>query len=1446
MDASFDDMLGGDIVIEDMLGDESSFDDMLGVKPKKIAPVKVPEKTAWPKSIFEVQMETYKPLLGDKELPEPKSFITEEDRQAFVDTLKGYGQLAMHPEEFVRGTADFIFSIPGFLTGLATAGQRTAKGLLDQLVLGQTLNLEELYTMASEGMEEGMRFFEPGKELLLGKSPEEAQLVGRTVMAPVMAISAAFHSLAEYPLFGDSPNIRGVLKFGGDITGLLTLGMMYRGARGEVPGKIRDIASKANEIKTKEQAIEGIPDEAIRRAQKRVLEVQKQQVEAEAESFMKDIETKIDLKEILKESLRKKGEEVKAVKEEPTFRGEVPPEGYGPAMETAQETGATFDGWAPKGYAPEGYSFTLTEKVDPVFKGRETSLAVKDLEDLPGRIAKKTEEFKKVLPKETEIDWFGEKEPVTELDRQTGIEVPEIRGERSPFYQTAEEAAAFKKIYGERAKAVSEDVEVFTQKIINDANNWHHGDASVDITAVRDTLSKLAARADEFRMDFLEGRDHLAWKETVSDAAEWARGLRSKIEQRPEGTKLYSGLPLDAMGQAIVDGAKRFKGYVDHARGIRKFRPLDAARLLNQEFKRNFVDRSGNIRLELLDKLGDVGHNIVQKMYLTKGANSLAANMLQQMRKEVYSGLNRSEKTVLDSVILAERMADIGKYKTAKEFRFPDGLRPTETAAYLELFPQLEKLTPDRAQLVKDRARAYFEWMKKPLKDMLDAELISQEEYNNLASHNYRRIKLVDIFDRRYQAKVGKRKRTVYDSGVEALAKGRKTDIYEPSSEIMALEVFNRAYGRILNNEANRSLLDLARSDPKNPFVRYRTKGQSIPSGWQRIFVYEGGQRKAIYLSPDMAKEWITNNPEMSYRMGQFLRWISGSPVLRTFATGINWGFALANLPRDVMHTYFAARMFDGKEWRGVYSSHLPIFIPQVSADLARTFTDAATRGKRYQKYIEEGGGMEFLVHQGRLFARGRRLESPLDKVQNFMGYFGETTEIMTRLAIRDRVIRRRAREQGLTMEQARKNKDITREATFAARDYMDFGQGGGITKAADNALPYLNAAVQGTRGLWRVARENPGTFAYKVAQIGAATTILYAAMREQAPLTTEALQGDIDMQNNLCIPWGDSFGFEDEKGQMRYPYWKVPLDPSQKFFKTFFEAAYDKTMGYEVDVDRVTNNLLEQSPVGVSSLPPTVSGTLGYIQNRDFWLNEDIWRKTEKPFDWPRSKEEFIPGRTPEFYVDVGEITGLSPERTRYTVEELTTSGTLWSYLLGKGYDELFADVPEEKREQHIAMVLSEIPIAKRFVGVTNPYSKYATEIEKEADVISMEHWKQRRELDRLTEGYLFEKSVERVDVFKYIRSFREPRVRDRLQDRFDFQYAVRSLPERSFWLRLQHLDPEIRARRYYAREQAASPEEREQLAKERSIIGSAGGFFSDTFWDELNKLRRGKEVVE
>ncbi len=951
--------------------------------------------------------------------------------------------------------------------------------------------------------------------------------------------------------------------------------------------------------------------------------------------------------------------------------------------------------------------------------------------------------------------------------------------------------------------------------------------------------ARLASKRIEMSVE--QKRAEPPW-ETLDNMIEYEGAMgTTPLSNRQWGFKLYSGIDPTEATKKIIAGAKALANYTAKAREMKEWKPTEALARAKEEFIRSGVDRSGNIRRELLDQLGNEGYEIIQKMYLSKGASSLAAQQLKQMRKEVYDGLSKYEKRILDNLILADRMLDIGKYKTTSQFKFPEGLSPTESAAYNELFQFIEKITPEKADLLKQRAQAYFEWMKKPLKDMLDAELITQAEYDALASHNYRRLKLVDVFDKRYQTKLGKTKRTVYDSGVEALSHGRETDVFEPSSEVMALEVFNRAYGRILNNAANKTLLNLAREKKDNPFVAVKEKPTDhIPSGWDRIFVYENGERKALYLSPTMSKEWITNSPEMSYKLSQIIRYASGSPILRTFATGIDWGFALANLPRDIMHIWYASRVFENGQWKSLYNSNLPVYGAQMGADIAGVFHDAVLRKGRYQDYIKEGGGMEFLVHQGRLMQRGRHIEGGLDKIQDFLGYFGETSEIMTRLAVRDRVIKRRAAEQGISYEEAYKDKKVTQEATFAARDYMDFGQGGGVAKAADNGLPYLNASIQGTRGLFRAFKDNPLESSYKLAQFAALTTGLYIASQAINPKTMEALKGSIDMQGNLCVPLGDGFGFDDEKGQRRYPYIKIPLDPGQKFFKVFFEASYDKATGQQVDAAGVANSLSQISPVQISSLPPTLSGILGYMYNKDFWLNDEIWKKTDKPLGWPQSKEEYIPGKTPQAFIDMGAVTGLSPERLKYTMSELVTGGSIWSWLAGQGYDAAFGDLPKEKKEMHLAEALSKVPIAKRFIGITNPYSQYAEPINEAKEQGMMKRWIENRGLDQRVESFLYE-GGKRADVIEYIqKTAKDQNTLERLRDRFIFQEKIKDLPNRSFWLSLKGItDTEARAKVFVERFDKASSADQEQMNKEIGIVTNAGGIISDEFKQKVMQIR-------
>lgn len=1489
-------------------------------------PIVEPEKVRTP-SIFDIGMEG---VLGksvkEYDVTETKPIISEERKSHFMNQLNRTWMLAKNPYDIIKGTAELVSSFPGFMLSTIPAGramlERTGKPFtildLHEAAFGE-LDRDMAWWQENVSGPVGRVFDTPRKirdwarKTILGADPEkrldESAMVGEMFMAPYMAVAAPLHELADSPTYDDWPNCKGIIKFSADAVGFIALGKFYKGGREALLRDTKPIVEKAKNLHEVQKNVDGIPSEAIKSVQQKILDIEKMQLELESAEVQKNL----DYGKMIREDLSSKTEQIKKIKQPDKYivdeqvdkvLKKIPEEKVeefrGPGAKAEAEMSVAIDELKKKKdrsiiepttlnvsdlrvKLAEKYNLSPHDQLvigEEILPNKDSRIFLQNLfvpesmrkQGVGSNIIKDIQQYARNTEKDIvtsgvkEADvkffedrgfvkdgdtykWSPKKEPTTDLDLQTGTREPiQFSTDKSPFRETPEHSLQMKKVYEEHAKGVGSDIELFTGKLLNDMNLYLDGDKGVNAAQTKNALSELAARADELRMNFAEGKDYPFnfenWKEMVSEAAVWARKAkldRSIIE--PSGTELYSGIPLDKAAKEIVAGAKKFSNYVDRARGMKKFKPGIAAKMLREEFNRSFVDRSGNIRNDLLDKLGDEGYEVVQKMYLAKGASSRAAMMLDQMRKEIYRGLSQNERRIFDKLALADRMIAIGKYKLPGKFRYPkeissDGKIPDEAIKYRSMFQYIEKLSPEQAKSLVDKVESYFEWMKKPLKDQLDAGLISKEEFNDLSVHKYRRLKLVDIFDKKYTAKVGAKKRTVYDSGVEALARGRDTDLYEPSSEIMALEVFNRAYGRIMNNEANKGLLEVARKDPENPFVRVKEKkGDKIPSGWNRIFMYEEGQRKAIYLSPEMSKEWITSSPETSFRFSQFLRYASGSPVLRTFATGIEWAFALVNLPRDVMHTWFTARSFENGKWKPIYNPVAPVFGLQIGRDLATVFIDAATKGKRYQDYINEGGGMEFLVHQGRLFQRGRHIEGPLDAAYDFLGYFGETTEIMTRLAIRERMIRK-----GKTPQ----------EATFAARDYMDFGQGGGIAKALDNAFPYLNAAVQGTRGLVRSFKPGSGSAlssTFKLAQFTALTTGVYIAMSKMHPKSFDNLKGNIDMQNNLCLPLGDSFGFEDEKGQMRYPYIKIPLDPGQKFFKTFFEACADKWLGNEIDVNRVIDSLKEFSPVGVGELPPTVSGALGYITNKDFWLNEDIWRRTDPiGYQLPKwmtgkeiggSEEEYIPGQTPQAFIDAGKLTGLSPERIKYAIEELVTGGSTWAYLLSQGYEELLGDLPESKKQQHLAMVLAKIPVVKRFFGVTNPYSKHATVIDKKEEEVVIRRFTENRGLDVLVEGYLYEKNVDRKEIIDYARKFKDKDTYDRLIDRFKFEEAIKTLPEKSFWRRMKGLTTEARAKVFVDRLDKSTPEEVQELWNEYAIVARTKGIISKEFRNEVNRIR-------
>ncbi|RKX64373.1 MAG: hypothetical protein DRP42_06465, partial [Tenericutes bacterium] len=384
----------------------------------------IPEKIDTPfsqmtSSFIDKSINSLDKMTKDKlKLDEDGKQIEDEDLKGKIgniagETLKGLSAFATHPIESIRGIVDIGLSVPGFLVGLVDATVSASKEMVDQVVLGQEFNLEEVYNAASEGMQRSMEFFEPGKSKLidpiLGEMTEESMLASQVVMAPLTGMSMLGHKVANWKGFEDYPNVRGAARFAGDISGILVMGMLVHGKSGKAKftKDVESVIKKGEEIIVKEQAIESIPNELIKQVQKKVLEVEKVQLELEA----KEIANSVNKDALIRMELGRQAEQIAREKIYP-----VADTGFKPFKDIKEQTKDL-----PKvEVKPDRLKIEQTEpelKSLDIEKEFGTMKTFKQ-KDLDTATDKYLDEMYKDRP-----------EPITEVDQATGTKLPGLESE---------------------------------------------------------------------------------------------------------------------------------------------------------------------------------------------------------------------------------------------------------------------------------------------------------------------------------------------------------------------------------------------------------------------------------------------------------------------------------------------------------------------------------------------------------------------------------------------------------------------------------------------------------------------------------------------------------------------------------------------------------------------------------------------------------------------------------------------------------------------------------------------------------------------------------------------------------------------------------------------------------------------------------------------------------
>ncbi|MCK4823519.1 hypothetical protein KA005_47645, partial [bacterium] len=446
------------------------------------------------------------------------------------------------------------------------------------------------------------------------------------------------------------------------------------------------------------------------------------------------------------------------------------------------------------------------------------------------------------------------------------------------------------------------------------------------------------------------------------------------------------------------------------------------------------------------------------------------------------------------------------------------------------------------------------------------------------------------------------------------------------------------------------------------------------------------------------------------------LSMVTGVPILKLFATGLNPEFAFKNLPIDALHAWMTDA---GRE----YSWFMPAAMAQMSADYAAVAKDALTRTGRWSDAINEGIGMDYLTTQGTdILARYKRYTkwtSSVGQVRNGLAYIGETSEILTRLAIRERYINNRlakAKKEGKELSE-KEMKSLQEDATAFARNYLDFSQGGKTAKLIDKFIPYFNAGVQVTRGSLRAAAKNPKLFAAKLLQITGLATLLTAwnmgdmGDDEEAEKRRKAYLNDVNGQvkaRNFIIM--TNIKYIDNANRERYRYFKIPKDALQSNITSLAEDMYIKMFhdgAYKLMNDKAWTAMNNEfrNITDLSNLPPIYRAGQGYKQNYDSFYESEIWTGREQPeSDLSR---EFYEGVTPPRYIKFGDITKGSPVRAQYFAKQFFTEGNLYGSMLGEFFDGLatgFKGADEKYINEAWEKVKRDPPGLRRIMKSTFP----------------------------------------------------------------------------------------------------------------------------------------------
>ena len=747
------------------------------------------------------------------------------------------------------------------------------------------------------------------------------------------------------------------------------------------------------------------------------------------------------------------------------------------------------------------------------------------------------------------------------------------------------------------------------------------------------------------------------------------------------------------------------------------------------------IDRQGSIKRAL----NSVGlDRVVDYMVTKSGHSSHAKNRADIVYSKVFKYLSNKMLDNLDEVILLRRIVAIDNNRAER------GLKPvkhqdaiTGAVAQITLDGYKNDLGDTVFNDLTKRADEYFGEYKQLLGDMRDEGLISEESYELFAEIDYQPRLFLDFLEDMdgnllLDEVDGSQKVLLSDKQVKAMKTGSEGSqlmdswyLIQKSLQSRSAAIFsNRVNSAFFNEyiatrdevailekktsrtkaedkkvEAFQNLSDQIKVDEvvgytKSNAPKYKLTDANT-KGFKSLYFYENGLQNRILMKEEFHQKFTdTSNSYLSPEVKETFALISGTAVVKTLATGNNPLFFLTNTPRD-----FAFILAFSEE----YSKNVALSTIQLGIDTVKGVKDVVNNTENYQRFLDYGGGMDYLAVQGKFSNKGFAkvmLDNVMDqttqnkilrnRLTRSLDKFNLASEMGMRLAVFNKSVSNQLKGRDIGKMDKQTRDDIYTKAVRSARELTDFNQGGKTTKAFDAAIPYLNAATQGTRAAVNNLVDRPVETTVRIAQIlgyTAASTItatlgaismFRSEDDEDKDLTNSEIYfktletvSNYDLTNYFIMP----LGYRDEKGNWKYLRIAKAqaLSPTLNITEHFIRKALAKEGGIAYNqnlskmvIETVENNILPMplSPFKAAKRVPLFGATTAMM---------GIDSYTGNPLDWargdiPEQLEGVTSDKVEPLFKVLGESTGESPVRLQKALESFITTPSTNPYI-GIGY---------------------------------------------------------------------------------------------------------------------------------------------------------------------------------